>query len=183
MSQFTNSGFTFNGSSTFNQVGGNLHKGHVKHIHSQLVNSNNRNSTNVAGSNNIIGSHNTPSPRVHPNRGHYDAGRRQYNEPNQKPSYQRAERGRDGRSRGRRQSTPESSESEEEYLTAPESGSGSEESGPRRPCPKVEVQQPSRQAASGGPSSSHRRRGEAGTYAPPRSTSRPSDEGYGSTSD
>ncbi|KAF8874293.1 hypothetical protein BD779DRAFT_1567119 [Infundibulicybe gibba] len=202
MSTFTNKDFTFNGG-TFNQVAGDLHNGDVKHIHGQLINSNNRNSNNVTGSNNTIGSNNTSSPRAHPYRGYYDTGRNYgHHQPSgldQRPPYQRA-RGRRGRgSRRGRQPIPESSQ--REHRTASESGSGPVECDQRRPYPIP--RQPSQRAASGGPRSPPYRSDHGGTstYMPSRSssqTSRPSarncpfppstastphpvsDEGYGS---
>ncbi|KAF8874286.1 hypothetical protein BD779DRAFT_258805 [Infundibulicybe gibba] len=176
MSRFVNEKISFN-NSTFNQVAGNLHDGDVTHVYGRLVNSNNYNSNNVTGSGNVIGSNNTSSSRVHPYREYYDAGWRyrhhRYGGPEQRPSHQRAQGMRVRGSRRGRQSTAESSQSEE-YYTASESGSEEGEC-----SPPYKVQQPPQQAASSDPplnfhgSSAYRsHRGEASTCAPSRSSSR-----------
>ncbi|KAF8874295.1 hypothetical protein BD779DRAFT_259129 [Infundibulicybe gibba] len=58
MSTFSNSGFIFEGDSTFNQVGGNLHKGDVIHRHSGAADVN----SYTTESNSTIGSRNASTP-------------------------------------------------------------------------------------------------------------------------
>ncbi|KAF8874291.1 hypothetical protein BD779DRAFT_259020 [Infundibulicybe gibba] len=64
MSKFFNTGFKFEGDSTFNQVGGDLHKGNVIHHHPGAANSNNVSLGDTVESSSIIrttGLNNTPT--------------------------------------------------------------------------------------------------------------------------